>query len=192
MNNSRIRITVLVENCVRQRGLLAEHGLAFWIEAGGRQILFDTGQGMVLRHNARELGFDLSAADAVVLSHGHYDHTGGLQAELDSFRRATHARSDSSSRLRGLTCQLKVKSFRCRYLGLYRTYLIGGLPDEHKYLLGMGLDKTWWQRVNRCGIRAVRGTADRALAILQCPRFRHNLLAISWFLCPWGPAPGIF
>lgn len=82
-------ITVLVENSVHQRGLLAEHGLAFWIEWDGRRILFDTGQGMALQHNARALGVDLSAAEVVALSHGHYDHTGGLLAALPDLNRAT-------------------------------------------------------------------------------------------------------
>lgn len=83
-----LRITVLVENHAGQRGLLAEHGLALWIEAGKRKILFDTGQGLALAHNAGQLGIDLASADAVVLSHGHYDHTGGLAANLPRFRSA--------------------------------------------------------------------------------------------------------
>lgn len=81
-------ITVLVENTANQAGLLAEHGLAFWIQRDGKHILFDTGQGMALAHNAAKLGFDLSTADDVVLSHGHYDHTGGLLAALPAFSRA--------------------------------------------------------------------------------------------------------
>ena len=68
----------MVENTAQGRGLLAEHGLAFWIELGIRRILFDTGQTDILCHNARSLGIDLEAADAIILSHGHYDHTGGL------------------------------------------------------------------------------------------------------------------
>lgn len=83
------RITILVENTVRDRGLLAEHGLAFWIERGSRRILFDTGQGQALRGNARKLGIPLQTADAVVLSHGHYDHTGGLGDALDMARDTT-------------------------------------------------------------------------------------------------------
>jgi len=76
-----VKITLLVENVARKNGLLAEHGLAFWIEVGAKRFLFDTGQTVdVLLHNARELGIDLGAADAVLLSHGHYDHTGGLEA----------------------------------------------------------------------------------------------------------------
>ena len=83
------RITVLVENTASGRSLLAEHGLAFWIEIGPRRILYDTGQGNVLRGNARRLGVRLERADAVVLTHGHYDHTGGLSDALRSASRTT-------------------------------------------------------------------------------------------------------
>jgi 7,8-dihydropterin-6-yl-methyl-4-(beta-D-ribofuranosyl)aminobenzene 5'-phosphate synthase len=78
-----VRITVLVENTASGRGVRGEHGLAVWIEAGSRRVLFDTGQTAdVLFHNARQLGIDLAGVDAVVLSHGHNDHTGGLAEVL--------------------------------------------------------------------------------------------------------------
>lgn len=79
-------ITTLVENSVAQsgRGLLGEHGLSFYIEAGDRRILFDTGQNLAISNNARVLGINLERLDAVVLSHGHYDHSGGLQSILAS------------------------------------------------------------------------------------------------------------
>jgi len=83
------RITVLVDNTAGGRGLLAEHGLSFWIALGHKRILFDTGQGKVLSGNARRLGVRLELADAIVLSHGHYDHTGGLRDALRSTRRVT-------------------------------------------------------------------------------------------------------
>ncbi|RLC19902.1 MAG: MBL fold metallo-hydrolase [Deltaproteobacteria bacterium] len=73
-----ISVTVLVENTARDRGTIGEHGLAFWIETGSARILFDTGQGMALPNNAKRLDIPLDRTDAVVLSHGHYDHTGGL------------------------------------------------------------------------------------------------------------------
>lgn len=72
------RITVLVENTASTEGLLAEHGLSVWIETGGQSYLFDTGQGPALGMNAVMLGILLERTDAVLLSHGHYDHTGGL------------------------------------------------------------------------------------------------------------------
>jgi 7,8-dihydropterin-6-yl-methyl-4-(beta-D-ribofuranosyl)aminobenzene 5'-phosphate synthase len=79
---SNIRITTLVENTARGRDRLAEHGLSFWIETPSRRILFDTGQGHVLLHNAAQLGIPIELADTIVLSHGHYDHTGGLRQVL--------------------------------------------------------------------------------------------------------------
>lgn len=77
-----LRITILVDNTVRRRGLLAEHGLAFWIEADGRHLLFDTGQGEALSRNAARLGIPLRTTEKVILSHGHGGHTGGLMQLL--------------------------------------------------------------------------------------------------------------
>jgi 7,8-dihydropterin-6-yl-methyl-4-(beta-D-ribofuranosyl)aminobenzene 5'-phosphate synthase len=71
-------IVVLSDNSVSARGLRGEHGLALWIDTGDHRLLFDTGQGLVLTDNARALGVDLESVDAIVLSHGHYDHTAGL------------------------------------------------------------------------------------------------------------------
>ena len=82
----KFAITTLVENSVAQggRSLLAEHGLSFYIEAGDRRILFDTGQNLAISNNARVLGIDLSRIGTLVLSHGHYDHAGGVQSLLES------------------------------------------------------------------------------------------------------------
>ncbi len=74
---STTRITIVVDNRAEQ-GLRSEHGFSAWIEVAGRRLLFDTGQGATLANNADRLGIDLRTADTLVLSHGHYDHTGGL------------------------------------------------------------------------------------------------------------------
>ena len=80
--DGRIRVTCLIENTSDDRALAAEHGLSMWIEAHGVRILLDTGQGCACIENARRLGIALADADFIVLSHGHYDHTGGLAAAL--------------------------------------------------------------------------------------------------------------
>jgi 7,8-dihydropterin-6-yl-methyl-4-(beta-D-ribofuranosyl)aminobenzene 5'-phosphate synthase len=77
-----MKITTLIENLVYQPGLVSEHGLSFYIDSGRRRILFDTGQSDAFINNAKQLGIDLTNVDAVVISHGHYDHTGGLVAFL--------------------------------------------------------------------------------------------------------------
>lgn len=77
-----MKLTILIENHASSPELEAEHGLSIWIEADGRRILFDTGQSDAFARNADRLGIDLATADAIVLSHGHYDHTGGLAQAL--------------------------------------------------------------------------------------------------------------
>ena len=84
----RVRITVLMEHRRIQEELATEHGLSLWIEADGVKILFDTGQSGAFAGNAQALGIDLSQADFIVLSHGHYDHTGGLEVALEATHRA--------------------------------------------------------------------------------------------------------
>jgi 7,8-dihydropterin-6-yl-methyl-4-(beta-D-ribofuranosyl)aminobenzene 5'-phosphate synthase len=74
-----LRITILCENTAAQAGLIGEHGFSALIERGKEKVLFDTGQGLGLIHNAELLGVDLQGIKEVVLSHGHYDHTGGLK-----------------------------------------------------------------------------------------------------------------
>ncbi|HEY9247595.1 MAG TPA: MBL fold metallo-hydrolase, partial [Rariglobus sp.] len=84
-----VQVTLLIENSVQRRGLLAEHGLSYAINFDGRKVLFDTGQTPeVLLNNAFRLNWPLSEVEAVVLSHGHFDHTGGLPAVLEAAPRA--------------------------------------------------------------------------------------------------------
>jgi 7,8-dihydropterin-6-yl-methyl-4-(beta-D-ribofuranosyl)aminobenzene 5'-phosphate synthase len=75
-----IQITVLMENSAFSPGLVAEHGLSFHIQLGRHSVLFDTGQSDQLLRNARALELDLGQLEAIVLSHGHFDHSGGLPA----------------------------------------------------------------------------------------------------------------
>lgn len=77
-----MRITSLVEN-TSVPGLPVEHGLSLYIETKHHTILFDSGQGTLFAENAERLGKDLTKVDLMVLSHGHYDHGGGLRTFLE-------------------------------------------------------------------------------------------------------------
>lgn len=77
-----LQLILLCENTARGAGILGEHGLAWWIETRDGILLFDTGQGLSLRHNAERLGLSLSRVAVTLLSHGHYDHVGGLEGFL--------------------------------------------------------------------------------------------------------------
>ena len=77
-----LRITTLSENTAGFPGVLAEWGLSVLVETGDLKILLDTCTSISVPHNAPILGVDLSAIDKIVLSHGHYDHTGGLKEVL--------------------------------------------------------------------------------------------------------------
>ncbi len=80
----KIDITILCDNTVNTRGLIAEHGLSILLERSGRQILFDVGQTSAAVHNALILGTTFYNPP-IILSHGHYDHTGGLCSFLRIF-----------------------------------------------------------------------------------------------------------
>ncbi len=75
----KIIIKVVVENSVSERKYLSEHGLSFYIDTGDKKILFDCGQGAAFYANLYPMGIYVSLIDIIALSHGHYDHTGGVE-----------------------------------------------------------------------------------------------------------------
>jgi 7,8-dihydropterin-6-yl-methyl-4-(beta-D-ribofuranosyl)aminobenzene 5'-phosphate synthase len=86
-----LKVTAIVENTAGTFDAAGEWGLALWLQADDRRILYDTGQGHTLLHNAHLLGIDLATAEALVISHGHSDHTGGIAALLGAgFRGKTY------------------------------------------------------------------------------------------------------
>lgn len=82
-----LRVTTLSENTAAIDGFLGEWGLSILVESDDAKVLFDTGQSISATHNAKLLGVDLSQIDRIVLSHGHFDHTGGLKHVLGQIGR---------------------------------------------------------------------------------------------------------
>ncbi len=83
-----MRIINLIEDTEGKEGLLFEHGLCFYVEVGRRRILVDTGASDAFITNAKRLGIDLTAVDTAIISHGHYDHAGGVMAFAELNREA--------------------------------------------------------------------------------------------------------
>ena len=108
-------VTTLVENTVNGPNLRAEHGLAFLIRAGRHHLLLDTGQSGLVLDNAQKMGLHLEEVSEIVVSHGHYDHAGGLKTALKTapsarlfihpaaFSAKYAANADGSARAIGIT-----------------------------------------------------------------------------------------
>ncbi len=149
---SELRVTVLIENTVYASALRAEHGLAVLLETEGNRVLLDTGQTGQIMENARFLREDLSSVSHIAISHGHYDHTGGLDPVLSKARSAAlhahpaafdnkYARSDAG--LRHIGCRLPLKEIhgRCSSVALSEgpqtlpggLGLTGAIPRVHEW-----------------------------------------------------------
>jgi len=90
-----MRIQSLVDNYVSRTGLAAEHGFSLYVETHDSRILIDTGQSDIFLANARKLGIALEDVDILVITHGHYDHTGGASAFLTLNKKArVYAKKD--------------------------------------------------------------------------------------------------
>ena len=82
-----MNIVTLIENTAGRTGVLAEWGLSILVELDGLTVLLDSGETGSVVHNAATLGIDLSTIDKIVLSHGHFDHTGGLRRLLGAMKK---------------------------------------------------------------------------------------------------------
>ena len=75
-------IKTLVEDTTLSGNVASEHGLSLYVESNGRKLLFDMGKTDLFLRNANAMGVDLSDVEFAVVSHGHYDHGGGLNTFL--------------------------------------------------------------------------------------------------------------
>ena len=73
-----MRIINLIENTEGRSGCACAHGLSFYVETKKHSMLLDLGPSGETLQNAQTLGIDLAKVDTVILSHGHYDHSGGI------------------------------------------------------------------------------------------------------------------
>jgi 7,8-dihydropterin-6-yl-methyl-4-(beta-D-ribofuranosyl)aminobenzene 5'-phosphate synthase len=84
-----VKLVTLVEDSQRDLSLGSEHGVSFYTETNEHKLLFDVGQTDLYALNASKLGIDINDVDTVVISHGHYDHGGGLEHFLSINDHAT-------------------------------------------------------------------------------------------------------
>jgi 7,8-dihydropterin-6-yl-methyl-4-(beta-D-ribofuranosyl)aminobenzene 5'-phosphate synthase len=99
-----MKVTIIYDNCLSKRGLKTGWGFSALIEVeNALPILFDTGaDGAALLYNMKQLGIDPSRIGSIVISHHHYDHTGGLSDVLEINKRAViYVPTSSAAGLQG-------------------------------------------------------------------------------------------
>lgn len=114
-----MKVTSLIDDECQGRGLEGEHGLSLLIEWDGKAILFDTGATGRFVDNAEKLGFDISQVDVVVISHGHYDHAGGLERFFQENSRARVYMGEGAD----LNYYSKDPGSSYRYIGINRNVM---------------------------------------------------------------------
>lgn len=120
-----MEVRILTENTVYKRGFLGEHGLSMLLETEGKRYLFDTGQTDVFLRNAGKMKLDLEHLDGIILSHGHYDHCGGMKYWARKHISSQHA-------FPNIPVYIDRKAFDKKYSGHPKTgeLLFGGIDAE--------------------------------------------------------------
>ena len=125
-----MKFTVVVDNNVppgAKAPFRGEHGLSLLIETGTNKILFDAGPSDIVVYNLGLLGVHPRDLDAIILSHGHYDHTGGLAAVLNMAGKSLQVFSHPDI----FKIRYSVANGKCRYVGI---------PFSTEYLTSLGAD----------------------------------------------------
>lgn len=122
-----MKISILNENTAGKRGSLAEHGLSVLIEREGKRWLFDTGQTDVFIKNADLMGKPLTGLQGIILSHGHFDHCGGLEYLIKSYEKTGEKLPPVYVRKTAFQNKMAINSDLC-------TYRIIGIPWKRELL----------------------------------------------------------
>jgi len=131
-----MKVTIAVDNCVptgARAPFLGEHGLSMLIETGDTRLLLDTGQSSAIIHNLSLLGVSPASLDMIAISHGHYDHTGGLYHVLN------HAK-------KRLPVYVHEAAFKSRFSVSNGERRFAGIPYRKEQLSTLGAD---WQSVSQ-------------------------------------------
>lgn len=131
-----MKILTLMENTACREDLSAEHGLSLYLETGSHRILFDAGQSAAFAENAEKMGVDLKQVDLAVLSHGHYDHSGGLRRFLEI---NDHAR-----------IYVNRNAFACHYHGSERYIGVDPALQESDRIISVGESLQLADRMTLC------------------------------------------
>jgi len=154
----KIKVTIISENCVYHLpGAVAEHGLSIFMETDRGNYLLDTGQGKAVVNNALVLGVDLGTIKGIIISHHHWDHTGGLGPVLDlkgavdiyahpDFFKESYSVTGNTARYIGVPYPrplLEAKGAKFNFSAEFRQiepglWLTGEVPRRTDYELGDG------------------------------------------------------
>ena len=147
-----MKITNLIENIQGKQDVLFEHGLSFYIETKKHKLLVDCGQTDAFLHNGMTLGIDIKEVDSVFLSHGHYDHSGGIlpfsqinaKADIYMQKKAVlpyYHKTDEEERYIGIAPEIS---------GLTQVKLVDGdwKVDDELSLFSNVMGRTLWPKGN--------------------------------------------
>jgi len=113
-----MKIVNLIEDTQGRAECVCAHGLSFYIETAKHKLLLDLGPSEETLHNAIKLGIDLSKIDTVILSHGHYDHSGGIMPFAKINPQATIYMQESAGADYYADDGRRAEDGRYRYIGI--------------------------------------------------------------------------